>query len=126
MTAKFRPRSSIKSNSSSRGRGGPEAGAGGGGGGILKKDSSGREKEPVALPGRIISDSRGRQHSSTSASAADLDNLALNDGEKVYQLLDNYRRQVSVGEMCGGDCPNDGILCPSGICRAHLRYCEFH
>ena len=124
MTAKFRPRSSIKSNSSSSSRG-PE---GAGGGGILKKDSLG-EKEPVALPGRIISDSRGRlQHSSTSAggcSAADLDNLALNDGDKVYQLLENYRRQVSVGELCGGDCPNDGIVCPSGICRAHLR-CESH
>ena len=50
-----------------------------------------------------------------------LESVTGKDRDKTRMLLETYHRQVTSGELCGGDCPNDGITCPSGVCRAHLR-----
>ena len=47
--------------------------------------------------------------------------LAVEDLKKLHQLLDKYCKLVEAGDLCAGDCPNDGVSCSSGVCRAHLR-----
>ncbi len=54
-------------------------------------------------------------------SVPESDNLTLGDAARCADLLRRYRRLVLGGEICGGDCPDGGVACPSGICRAHLR-----
>lgn len=56
-----------------------------------------------------------------TSSSPETDNLTLGDGERCQALLETYRRKVSDGEICGGDCEDGGISCPSGVCRAHNR-----
>ena len=48
--------------------------------------------------------------------------MAVEDLKKLHQLLDKYCKLVEAGELCAGDCPNDGVSCSTGVCRAHLRY----
>ena len=45
----------------------------------------------------------------------------LGDAVRCLALVDSYRRSVEGGEMCGGDCPEEGAGCQSGVCRARLR-----
>ncbi|TRY62162.1 hypothetical protein TCAL_03708 [Tigriopus californicus] len=56
-----------------------------------------------------------------TSSSPETDNLTLGDAERCRSLLETYRRKVSDGEICGGDCADGGISCPSGVCRAHNR-----
>ena len=46
----------------------------------------------------------------------------LGDAVRCLALVDAYRRSVESGELCGGDCPEEGAGCQSGVCRARLRY----
>ncbi len=55
------------------------------------------------------------------SSVPDADNLTLGDEARCADLLRRYRRLVLGGHICGGDCPDGGVSCPSGVCRAHLR-----
>ena len=71
---------------------------------------------PVAIPGRLI------QPTQKQSWGGDHQTLAEQDTQRVYQLLQKYRQLVDTGELCAGDCPNDGVSCSSGVCRAHLRY----
>jgi hypothetical protein len=57
----------------------------------------------------------------SSSSSPDSDNLTLGDSVRCLGLIDTYRVLVESRDICGGDCPDDGASCPSGICRAHLR-----
>ena len=70
---------------------------------------------PVAIPGRLI------QATQKQSWGGDFQSLAQQDTLRVYQLLQKYRQLVDTGELCAGDCPNDGVSCSSGVCRAHLR-----
>jgi len=72
--------------------------------------------EMIFITGRLI------QRQSTLTCGGDPNNLLERDQKQLEVLLQKYRRLVELGELCGGDCPNDGITCPSGVCRAHLRY----
>ena len=85
--------------------------------GILKKTSHRRESipfNPSSFPGRLTM-------KSAFNSNLEQDDLSVNDREKCIELLENYRKQVLNGDICAGDCPNDGISCATGVCRAHLR-----
>ena len=48
----------------------------------------------------------------------------VGDAVRCLALVDSYRRAVESGEMCGGDCPEEGAGCQSGVCRARLRSVE--
>ena len=67
--------------------------------------------------GRLIH----RQLSFNQPWGGDPTSLREKDQKQLEQLLQKYRHLVENGELCAGDCPNDGITCPSGVCRAHLR-----
>lgn len=73
---------------------------------------------PVAIPGRLI---HARQNSTLTQWGGDFEVLADEDRLKVQELLIKYGQLVDSGDLCAGDCPNDGITCSSGVCRAHLR-----
>ena len=111
---KFNPHSDTNSKSSFRNNGGNTGQSMLSG--ILKKSSTTAAApcSPSSFPGRLILKS-----AFTSNSAQD--DLSIHDKEKCAILLENYRKQVLNGEICGGDCPNDGISCTTGVCRAHLR-----
>ncbi len=68
----------------------------------------------VAIAGRL-------PPSAAIMTPGDSDNLSLSDQACCEALLDAYRRLVQAGAMCGGDCPDGGAICPSGVCRAHNR-----
>ena len=88
--------------------------------GILKKPASNASNanviscSPSSFPGRLTL---------KSAFSIDYsqDDLSIHDQEKCNSLLENYRKVIINGEICAGDCPNDGISCSTGVCRAHLR-----
>ena len=67
--------------------------------------------------GRLIH----RQTSLNQPWGGDPTNLREKDQKQLEQLLVKYRQMVEAGDLCAGDCPNDGVSCPSGVCRAHLR-----
>ena len=69
---------------------------------------------PTAVPGRLL------VRMSTSSYEV-TDSLAADDESKCRQLLQKYRHLVTKGDLCAGDCPNDGLSCSSGVCRSHLR-----
>ena len=88
--------------------------------GILKKQPLSKSLtapscNPATFPGRLT------LKSAFNSNCAQ-DDLSVNDQEKCINLLENYRKQVLKGDICAGDCPNDGISCITGVCRAHLRY----
>ena len=88
--------------------------------GILKKQPLSKSLtapscNPATFPGRLT------LKSAFNSNCAQ-DDLSVNDQEKCILLLKNYRKQVLKGDICAGDCPNDGISCMTGVCRAHLRY----
>ena len=68
----------------------------------------------TAVPGRLLL-------RMTTMSYEVTDSVAIDDEEQCRQLLQKYRQLVSKGDLCGGDCPNDGMSCSSGVCRSHLR-----
>ena len=65
--------------------------------------------------GRLI------QASQKQTWGGDFHALSVQDRKKVHELLDKYRKMVEARDICAGDCPNDGVSCQSGVCRAHLR-----
>ena len=86
--------------------------------GILKKSNSKVQVvtciNPSPVPGRLTLKSAFNRNNSQ-------DDLSIHDNEKCNALLDNYRKLVLNGDICSGNCPNDGISCTTGVCRAHLR-----
>ena len=70
----------------------------------------------MAVPGRLIQPTQKQ-----TWGAGDFQMLVNEDRKKAQELLDKYRQLVDAGELCAGDCPNDGVACASGVCRAHLR-----
>ena len=67
--------------------------------------------------GRLIN----RQSSVNQPWGGNHTNLREKDQKQLELLLVKYRQMVESGNLCAGDCPNDGVTCPSGVCRAHLR-----
>ena len=67
------------------------------------------------MPGRLI------QPTQKQTWGGDFLAMAVEDLKKLHQLLDKYCKLVEAGDLCAGDCPNDGVSCSTGVCRAHLR-----
>ena len=116
LYAKFHPHSATNAINSGR-KNGAKNPSSPSSTGILKKPSQRTESipfNPSSFPGRLTL-------KSAFNSNLGQDDLSVNDREKCIVLLENYRKQVLNGDICAGDCPNDGISCSSGVCRAHLR-----